>query len=180
MSQGCFEAFFESSTIYWKDIYLLPHKTTINTKHRSFQYKILNNVLYLNKLLFKFGNVKSPLCSFCKSAEETIIRLFSESLCAQYIWHQIQIFLSGYITIPDVTPQSAILGFTDTSTEHFLLINHLLLIYQCYLYKAKDSQNLTFLAFKNNIIKIKTLDKRASEELKFLKKWQIINNAFSS
>ena len=52
------------------------------------------------------------------------------------MWNQTQIFFAGYITIPDVTPQSAILGFADTSIEHFLLINHMLLIYKCYLYKA--------------------------------------------
>ena len=111
-----------------------------------------------------------PLCSFCKSAEETIIQLFSECLCAQYIWDQTQIFFLGYINIPDVTLQRAILGFTDTSTKHFLLINQLLLTYKYYLYKAKDSQNLSFLAFKNNMIKIKTPEERTKEENKFLKK----------
>ena len=53
-----------------------------------------------------------------------------------------------------------------TSIELLLLINHLLLIYKCYLYKARDSQNLSFLAFKNNIIKIKTLELRTSEKKK--------------
>ena len=33
------------------------------------------------------------------------------------------------------------------------MINYLLLIYKYYLYKAKDSQNLSFLSFKNNIKK---------------------------
>ena len=93
MSQGYLEYFFESSTVDWKGIYLLPGQNIINTKHCSFQYKILNNVLYLNKLLFKFRKVKSPLCSIYKSAEETIIHLFSEFLCAQYIWNQTQILL---------------------------------------------------------------------------------------
>lgn len=41
-----------------------------------------------------------------------------------------------------------------------------LFTFKCYLYKVRDLQNLSFLAFKNNIIK----------ETKFLKKWQIINN----
>ena len=140
----------------------------------------MNNVLYLNKILFKLGKVKSPLCSFCKSAEETTIHLFNECLCAQYIWNQTQIFFSDYITIPVVTLQSAILGFTDTHIDHFLLINHLLMIYKCYLYKARDSQNLSFLVFKNNIIKMKTLEERTSEESKFLKKWQITSAALSS
>ena len=66
---------------------LLPHlattlfsvqrKTTINTKLFVFQYRILNNVLYLNKMLFTFGKVKFPLCSFCQSSEETAVHLFS-------------------------------------------------------------------------------------------------------
>ena len=77
---------------------------------------------------------------FFKSAKKTIIHSFSESLCAQYIWNQTLIYFSGYITIPDVTPQNAILGFTDTSVEYVLLINYLSLIYKCYLYKARDSQ----------------------------------------
>ena len=76
----------------------------------------------------------------CKSAEETIILLFIECLCTQYICNQTQIFLSGYMTIPDVTPQSTILGFTDTSTERLLLIDHLLITCKCYLYKVRDSQ----------------------------------------
>ena len=135
-TQGYFEAFFESSTIDYH--YLLSRKTTINTKLCSFQYKTLKNSLYLNKLLFKFGIVESPLSSFCKSAKETNIHLFSECLYEQYIWNQTQIFFSGYITIRYDTPQSAILGFTDTSIEQFLLINHLLLIYKFYLYKARD------------------------------------------
>ena len=93
----------------------------MNTKYRSFQYKILNNILYLNKIIFEFRKVKSLLCSFCKSADETIINLFSK-----YIWNQIQIFFWGYITISDVTSQSAILGLTDYSMEQFLMINHYL------------------------------------------------------
>ena len=60
-----------------KIFYLLAHIITINTKRRPFQCKILNNILYINKLLFK-----SPLFSLCKSAEETIIHLFSEWLRA--------------------------------------------------------------------------------------------------
>ena len=98
---------------------------------------------------------------------------------ALYIWSQTQIFFSGYITISDVTPQSTILCFTNTSIEHFLLLNHLLLICKCYPYKARDSQNLSFLAFKNNIIKIKFPEERISEQKKFLKKRKIINTDLS-
>ena len=59
-------------------------------------------------------------------------------------------------------------------------MNHLLLIYKSFLYKNRDLQKLSFLDFKNDIIKIKTLEERISKERKFLKKWQIINTALSS
>ena len=47
--------------------------------------------------------------------------------------------------------------------------------YKCYLYEARDSQNLknsrSFLTFKNNMQKNnKTVDKRTTEERKCLKK----------
>ena len=39
----------------WKLIYLLPRDISWRTSCRGFQYKILNNVLYLHKMLFRFG-----------------------------------------------------------------------------------------------------------------------------
>ena len=61
----------------WRDIYTLPRKVTINAYLRSFQYKILNNILYLNKKLHNFGLPNTQLCSFCKMKEKTISHLFN-------------------------------------------------------------------------------------------------------
>ena len=61
----------------YRKIYFLPRKTTINMKLLVFQYKILNSMLYLNKMLLRFGKVRSPLCSFFKSNVETAVYLFS-------------------------------------------------------------------------------------------------------
>ena len=44
-----FEKLFENATLDWIKIYLPPLLSTIDTTLRSFQYKILNNVLFLNK-----------------------------------------------------------------------------------------------------------------------------------
>jgi len=41
--------------------YLLPFKTTLHTKLREFQYKILSRILYANDILFKFKKV-DPFC----------------------------------------------------------------------------------------------------------------------
>ena len=51
-------------------------------------------------------------------------------------------FFSGYFAIPDVTPQSGILGFTGTSMEH-LVTGKSQSINVVYI-NLKDSQNLGF------------------------------------
>ena len=64
----------------WKDIYTLPSKVTTNAYIRLFQYKILNNVLYLNKKLHTLGLSNTQLHSFCRMEEETISNLFYYAL----------------------------------------------------------------------------------------------------
>ena len=44
----------------------------IDSSLRSFQYKILNCILYLNERLYKFDIVDSPLCSLCGAYNESI------------------------------------------------------------------------------------------------------------
>ena len=49
-----FKNLCKDSDIDWKAIYKLPQKTAYNTYMRSFQYKILDNIIFLNKKLFIF------------------------------------------------------------------------------------------------------------------------------
>ena len=63
-AQDYFQNLFESSDFNWKKIYFLIRNTTLDTKARMFQYKVLHNTLYVNKMLFKFGKVISPRCYF--------------------------------------------------------------------------------------------------------------------
>ena len=48
--------------INWKEIYLLPRSSTIESYTRAFQYKIINNARFLNEKLFKMGLIDSPTC----------------------------------------------------------------------------------------------------------------------
>ena len=67
---------FSSRNLDWNKIYLLVRIVTKDSTQRAFQFKLLNNVLYLNKMLFKFGKSGSPLCSFCNVKDETPYHLF--------------------------------------------------------------------------------------------------------
>ena len=44
-----FSNIFANLQVEWKYIYLSPRKVSIDTNLRMFQYKMLNNILYLNK-----------------------------------------------------------------------------------------------------------------------------------
>ena len=59
--------------VNWQTVYTLPRFCTIDSHTRIFQYKILNNILYLNNRLFKMNIVNSELCSFCEAEPETIV-----------------------------------------------------------------------------------------------------------
>ena len=52
--QSQFGKIFENSSVDWKTIYLLPRIATVDTTIRVFQYRLLNNVLFLNKMLYRF------------------------------------------------------------------------------------------------------------------------------
>ena len=96
-SQQYFNSLFPDSNLDWKLIYLLPREISRSTSCRAFQYKILKNVLYLNKMLFRFGKTPSPLCSFCKLHDETLIHLFSSCNQVISLWIEIKLFFSEYI-----------------------------------------------------------------------------------
>ena len=74
-SQSYFGNSFPNYTFDWKQIYLLPRIITINSYQRNFQYKILHNILYLNKKLYILGKIDSPLCFICHSNDNTVAHL---------------------------------------------------------------------------------------------------------
>ena len=86
-SNSYFEKLCKNTILDWNKIYLSPRLAIIDSTLRSFRYKILNNVPFLNKKLYTFGIIKyfllfifvitiTALCSFCNAVEETPIHIF--------------------------------------------------------------------------------------------------------
>ena len=84
-----------TSQLDWEKIYLLPFKTTLDSKLREFQYKILNRILCTNKMLFKFKKVDSPLCDFCEKELETIEHLFFHCTKVCTFWDDLKVVLKS-------------------------------------------------------------------------------------
>ena len=162
-SQGYFEKEFEGFSFEWKNIYLLPRKVTIDSSLRNFQYKILNNVLFLNKMLQKFGIVNSSVCSFCKQEDETILHLYYHCNVTKDLWSKLKNLVSRSLAIPDITPQSAIFGFHDIHNTDFIIINHLLLIFKWYVYKLRDKGKIDLKSLLHSIKSIKYIEENISE-----------------
>ena len=176
-AQDYFENLFETSQFNWKKIYFLIRNTTLDTKARMFQYKVLHNILYANKMLFKFGKVTSPRCSFCKLHDETIMHLFYDCLIVKKLWNQLKSILSNNHNFSISTPQSAIFGFWDLDTNEHLILNHLLLIFKMYIYNARTTGYLNISHLLIYIKGIKDTEKKlcesnAKRRKKFNKKWK--------
>ena len=84
--------------------------------------------------------------------------------------------MEQFINIPHSTPQSSILGIFD-NIQHSGLINHLLLIFKCYIYSGRNTKQLNFDNLKITIKKIKEIEKELtnSNKRKLLKKWHPID-----
>ena len=128
--QSYHEKNFDDYDFNWKFIYRLPRIATLETNICIFQYKLLNNVLYLNKKLFQFGIISQSKCSFCELYGETPLH----NTAAQNVWNRLRLYLLEKLALPVLNPQSAIFGFADVSDHNFALVNHLPLIFKYNIY----------------------------------------------
>ena len=128
----------------WSNIYYLPRNITKDPYLRYFQYKILNNTLYLNQRLHAFGKSPTRLCSFCDNHDETPQHIFSDCHYSLRLWNSITFFFNPILNFPSLTPQSALVGFHCKNNSYLMLINHLLLLYKVYVYRSRINKHLIF------------------------------------
>ena len=125
----------------WKQIYTLPRKITNDSYSRIFQYKILNNILYLNKHLHQFKIVSTPLCCLCSSVNETVFHLFGECLLTIKLWEIVQKWSTTVgLVLPDLNAKDSMLDFLTTKGT-LILESHVLLIFKMFLYRNKQNPN---------------------------------------
>ena len=143
--------------VNWQTVYMLPRYCTIDSHTRIFQYKILNNILFLNNRLFKMNIVNSELCSFCETEPETIIHLLCSCRKVEQLWSSVQQWCSKCFSLPDLSPKTTVLGFLENARTH-INENLILLFFKIFVYEklVQPSQIAlpTFLNYLNYIYKI--------------------------
>ena len=148
-SKNTLEKILDISDVDWPTIYVIPQMVAIESSLRIFQYKILNNILFLNNRLFKFGQVQSPLYSLCKHENETTKHLFNQCFMTRRLWDSIKSWLMGSITLPLLNPDTAILGHWRPENKFNIPVNHSILLFKFFIYKFKNHN------FAINIYKFK-------------------------
>ena len=71
------------------NIFLRPRSTTLLTKVREFQYKLLHGAIYTKEHLFRFGFVDDNLCSFCGRVVETYNHIFWDCVLIKPLWKKV-------------------------------------------------------------------------------------------
>ena len=149
-----------------------------------FQYKILNNILYLNNRLHKFGFVESPLCCLCNREPESILHLCCNCQETQKLWKSVQHWCKNHISLPHLTPKLVLLGELDSSNSEFVLKNHLTLLFKRFEYGSRvNTSGFNFLAFKYHIRYVLKIERKIAHEKGKLSvhfdKWEPVNDLVS-
>ena len=132
---------------------------TLDTYTRVFHYKIVNNILFLNQQLFKSGKSTTDKCTYCASSVENIQHLFSQCIVTKSLWSKIQNFFSSKVYIPNLSIQSAFIGFADLHNDNYIFINHLLLIFKIYVYRKRNHNILNITCFIQKVASVKSLER---------------------
>ena len=82
---------------------LLLHRNIGNTYMRSFQYKILNNLLFLNKELHTFGTKPPLLCSFCHLYDKRPYHMVYECDRVKCLWSDLVQCFQHNVILPTNT-----------------------------------------------------------------------------
>ena len=138
-AQTKFENEYPAFSFDWKGIYSLAFVVTLDTRLRAFQYKLLNRIVYTNDKLFKYKMVDSPLCTFCKTEEESLEHLIFHCNVAEFFWKEVLSWLVVFLTNKTVkfSFMDVFFGKFDGIKGDEKAINHILLLGKFFIYSCK-------------------------------------------
>ena len=115
----------------WKNVYSTKIKLIPDPIVSEFNYKLLNNLLNNNYFLSKWKQI-TPYCAICPSIIENNKHLIYECRNIKYIWK----IVSAYLNF-DIIWKHIIVGFFNETNEKVNILNNILSVIACRLYKYK-------------------------------------------
>ena len=80
---------YPDSAIDWEKVYSLPFSSSMESKLREFQYKVLHCIIFTNEKLYRFGIMQSPLCTFCQREDKSIEHLLFSCKESSEFWKHV-------------------------------------------------------------------------------------------
>ena len=94
-------------------------------------------------MLHRFGISQDLFGSFCSLEEVTSMHIFYNCNHTKILWETLKYYIQNNLDLPSLTSRSAIFGFTDSQSENFIIINHLLLIFKYCNFKSRSNKRLS-------------------------------------
>ena len=127
------------------------------------------------------------MCFYCNLYKETLLHTFYECDVVKLLWADLVQCFQNNLILPTLTPQAAILGIPESSSNYSIFknnkvfINHILLISKLYVFKSREKKFINLSNFIVEIRKVKMIEKEIAltnsmKIIPFTKKQLIINN----
>ena len=160
--------------------FVLGKFVALETFVQCFQFKILNDILFLNTRLQKIGRIQSDLCTFCQTSPETLEHFFYRCSFSIEFWNKFENF---WLTVTRKQIKldyiNIILGILDQRSN---LLNYFIILGKLYLWNCrKNKQVPLFLSFEDVVKRKYEIEKLiASQSILNLKyfqaKWNLVLN----
>ena len=171
--------------IDWKSVYSLSFCTTLESKLREFQLKILNRIVFTNEKLFRFGMADSPSCAFCQTEVESVEHLLFSCRVSSSFWKHVLSSLRDYnISVDNLKEEDVVFSKFDIA-EDFLLFKYILLPGKFYIYSRKYQNSIPplqgFIARTRRIYNIELHNARKRDKLNnHFRKWEKLISVFTN
>ena len=175
---------FSNCEFDWTNVYISLYKTTLDTKMREFQYKVINNILPLNKKLYNWKIKDSSRCDLCDLYPESVEHLFMLCIKSVNLSLQLNKLCRDYdVMLPKPYTKEIIFGVPEHSAK-YCLVNMILLVFKLVVFQMKDSGTLLLTTFKTKLKRIENIEfeiASSQNKLSFLfDKWESILPLFRS
>ena len=149
--------------------FVLAKSVALETFVQCFQFKILNDILFLNTRVAKIGRIQSDLCSFCQTSPETLEHFFYRCSLSTKFWTKFEKFwltvAREQIKLDYINIISGILDQRSNLLNYFIILGKLHL-WNC----RKNKQIPLFLSFEDVVKRKYEIEKLiASQSISNLK-----------
>jgi len=124
-----------------KNIFRELFKLKLDPYTRQFQFRLLNNNIYLNRRLFIFKVIDSPRCSFCQLELETLEHFFLKCTKTRQVWANLECWWKEIIDSNTFTLTDKNIMIGTDEEPHADLLEVLLIDAKIELYHARRTGN---------------------------------------